>query len=157
MIAAVALIVVIIIVLVSKQMFPSNNTNSVSTGIATGTIGNFTQSVTTAPPQVTTVRNTSAVTSVSTSGATESSAVSTDSDGFRTMYVHRYVYLHDKPGVDENVIITLSIGLEVKVGKLVDDVWYEVLWDGKIGYAHKNYFGDTKPDRTTGTTTQLAE
>lgn len=146
----ITLIVVIVIVVVAKEIFPSNDRESSKTDLGTNT-NSFTTTTTT--PSVTTPSQSASQTDNSSTESTSQTSQSTQSSvETKTMYVQNYVYMRTGPGTENEIIETLSKGLEVQVVKLEDE-WYEIIWNGITGYVYQSYLGEAPPPVTQATVT----
>lgn len=153
----ITLIVVIVIVVVAKEIFPSNDRESSKTDLGTNT--NSYTTTTTTPSVTTPSQNGSVTESSPTQGTsqTEDTTTTQSSVEMKTMYVQNYVYMRTGPGTENDIIETLSKGLEVQVVKLEDE-WYEIVWNGITGYVYQSYLGEAPPPVTEpAVTTPAAE
>lgn len=147
-VAIITLIVVIVIVVIAKGIFPSNSRETSNLSGGTGTYHYNSSSSTTTTTTTAANASGSGTTSTTTTQSSENSAT----EPKKIMYVQNYVYMRSGPGTENEIIVTLSKGLEVEVVKLEDE-WYEIIWNGQTGYVYQSYLGDTPPSAGTTTTT----
>lgn len=68
----------------------------------------------------------------------------------KTMYATKRVNVRDLPDSSGKKLGSLSAGDEVKVtGQCNETKWYRFEYKGKVGYASKDYFSETKPQTPT--------